>query len=46
MSLIITLNLILDYRELEKKKSFEIEKTNDLAMKSIESCKDELSDLF
>ena len=40
------LNLILDYWELEQKKYLDIDKANKLAMKTIESCKDELSDLF
>ncbi len=39
-------NRMLDSWEFEQKKYFEIDKATELAMKTIDSCKDELSDLF
>jgi hypothetical protein len=40
------LNRMLDTWEFEEKKYFEIDKATELAMKTIASCKNDLSDLF
>ena len=40
------LDRILDTLEFEQKSSYEIEKATQLAEETIDSCKDELDDLF